>query len=184
MGLKILRIFDIPNGNSLYTVQYEGEALSEYERLKDCWDDVSYLYDFHKKNSSAINLAREIWLNEIHKDFDALFNALEALRTDRAPTLSRWFRPLSPSERTDILYLRCKRRSGYLRLYALEIEPNCFLIIGGAIKITETMQDHEDTRLVLKRFEQCRDFLVDKEVYIFDRASLSEHVDEADWDED
>jgi hypothetical protein len=61
-----------------------------------------------------------------------------------------------------------------LRIYAIKIESNCFLITGGAIKLTHTMQEHPDTLLELKKLNKVKNFLINEG--ILDKDSIEEYV--------
>ena len=59
---------------------------------------------------------------------------------------------------------RRSRHASWLRLYALKFEPDTYLITGGAIKLTRTMEEREHTRNELIRMEQVRNFLLEQGV--------------------
>ena len=46
-----------------------------------------------------------------------------------------------------------------IRLYAIRIHKNLFIVTGGAIKLTYQMGEHEDTDKELEKLEKVRDFL-------------------------
>jgi hypothetical protein len=48
-----------------------------------------------------------------------------------------------------------------IRIYALKLPDDLFLITGGTIKITAKMQDREHTKLELSKFEQTKLYLKD-----------------------
>ena len=52
--------------------------------------------------------------------------------------------------------------ASWLRIYALKFEPDAYLITGGAIKLTHTMEEREHTRHELIRLEQVRNFLLEQ----------------------
>lgn len=52
-----------------------------------------------------------------------------------------------------------KRHASWLRIYAIRVEPNVYIITGGAIKLTAKMQDREHTQRELDKLNACRDFL-------------------------
>lgn len=52
--------------------------------------------------------------------------------------------------------------ASWLRLYALKFEPDTYLVTGGAIKLTRTMEEREHTRRELVRMEQVRDYLLEQ----------------------
>ena len=61
-------------------------------------------------------------------------------------------------------------------MYAIRIDTNCFVITGGAIKVTRTMQQHPETNNELQKLEKCKNYLQSKGV--FDDASFFEIIGE------
>ena len=49
-------------------------------------------------------------------------------------------------------------------MYAIKLEPGCYVITGGAIKLTRTMQEREHTLKELKKMEQVRNLLIEQGV--------------------
>lgn len=52
------------------------------------------------------------------------------------------------------------RHASWLRIYAIKLEPGCYIITGGAIKLTRTMQEREHTLAELNKMEVVRSFLL------------------------
>ena len=52
------------------------------------------------------------------------------------------------------------RHVSWLRIYAIKLEPGCYIITGGAIKLTHKMGDREHTLNELSKMEQVRNFLI------------------------
>lgn len=48
-----------------------------------------------------------------------------------------------------------------VRIYAIKLEPGCYIITGGAIKLTRTMQEREHTLIELNKMEAVRNYLLD-----------------------
>jgi hypothetical protein len=77
------------------------------------------------------------------------------------------FRPLS--NHTKETYLEkekakiAKRRihASWLRIYAIKLNQGIFIITGGAIKLTATMQERKHTAEELVKIERTRRFLID-----------------------
>lgn len=61
--------------------------------------------------------------------------------------------------------VRLKSKYGYIcnkiafRLYAIEIDDDCFIITGGAIKIEQDMNGAGNTKLELKKLNYLKDIL-------------------------
>ena len=66
--------------------------------------------------------------------------------------------------------------ASWLRVYAIRLEKNVFVITGGAIKLTHTMQDRLHTQEELNKLNQCRQYLLDNGV--FDSDSFISMIEE------
>lgn len=85
-----------------------------------------------------------------------------------------FFRPLYNNEYQQKQLSLRKGRERLLRLYAIRIDVNCFVITGGAIKLTRSMQDRWHTKLELVKLERAKAFLTDNG--IFDSDSYFEFL--------
>ena len=63
-----------------------------------------------------------------------------------------------------------------LRIYAIKIDENCFLITGGAIKMSQKMQDHPDSNNELSKINKAKEYLKDNDVV--DEDSFYEFIKE------
>ncbi len=66
--------------------------------------------------------------------------------------------------------------ASWLRVYAIRVEKNVFVITGGAIKLTHAMQDRAHTQKELGKLNQCRQYLLDNGV--FDSDSFISMIEE------
>lgn len=62
------------------------------------------------------------------------------------------------------------RHASWLRIYAIRIETNVYIITGGAIKLTHLMQDRRHTTLELEKLNRCKAYLIANGV--FDKESF------------
>lgn len=69
-------------------------------------------------------------------------------------------------------------RRSWLRLYAIKLSAGIYIITGGAIKLTRTMQDRQHTLIELEKMEKVRNFLLDEKV--FDEDSFTDYQKEAE----
>ncbi|MBS7409991.1 MAG: hypothetical protein KIG59_03405, partial [Muribaculaceae bacterium] len=69
-----------------------------------------------------------------------------------------------------------ERHASWLRIYAIRLEPNVYVVTGGAIKLTRTMQEREHTALELQKLNRCKDFL--RANGVFDQDSFVELTNE------
>ena len=49
-----------------------------------------------------------------------------------------------------------------MRIYAIKLDKDVFVITGGAIKLTRTMQERAHTQRELERLERVRNFLLEE----------------------
>jgi hypothetical protein len=96
--------------------------------------------------------------------------------------LDTFFRPLS--NHTQETYLEkekakiSKRRghASWLRIYAIKLNRGIFIITGGAIKLSATMQEREHTAKELVKMERTRRFLIDNG--IVDENGFEDYLNE------
>ena len=65
-----------------------------------------------------------------------------------------------------------QRHASWLRVYAIRLERNVYVVTGGAIKLTRTMQEREHTNIQLKKLNQCKTWL--RANGVFDQDSFVE----------
>lgn len=163
--MKIVRIF----ADRLFAFQYEGEVDNEFDRLMDLWTDVSYL-----KRYAQINEIKNIlnFANNRLKDAEQIQDFLEDLNQNKEP-YEFYFEPLQILEFNKILSLqKGKIKENKLRYYAIKIDDNCFVITGGAIKMSQTMQEHPDTNKELIKLRMVKEYL--NKSGVFDEDSFFE----------
>ncbi len=68
------------------------------------------------------------------------------------------------------------RHASWLRIYAIRLEPNIYVVTRGAIKLTHTMQERKHTTLELQKLNRCRDYL--RSNGVFDQDSFVELANE------
>jgi hypothetical protein len=173
--MKIVDIF----AEQLFSFVYktsEGEYdENEDDRLMDLWTDVSYLRNYAKLNKvSNVNQ----FVNDRLRDAENIEDLLDELIEDGKP-LEYYFRPLYDNE-IDLKILSLQKgkvssRDG-LRLYAIRIDYNCFIITGGAIKMSQTMQEHPDTLNELLKIKKAQNYLKDN--FVIDDDSFYEFKNE------
>ncbi len=91
--------------------------------------------------------------------------------------LQHLFKPLNNFEYTITAHQKSQARvrKGWLRLYAIRLAKNCYLVTGGAIKLTlEMKRDHLE--IELKKLEQAKQFLLKNGIVY--PEDLNNHEDE------
>ena len=166
--MKIVSIF----GEKLYACQYDGQAHNEYARLMDLWADAFYLRGYAQENN--ISDIRE-FVRDIREDAKFIDDLMEKISKGNN-ALESFFRPLNDLEMgTKILSLQ-KGKRYKLRIYAIKLDENLFLITGGAIKLTHKMKEHNDTKVEKDKLELVKTYL--KNNFIFDSDSFYELINE------
>lgn len=177
---------DITEDGRLWAVRYDGDNDNILYSLFDQWNDVAWLRAFFKANSSDLESYFKITnINEaIRRTIDDS-DKLEAIIMDISPeaNLDLIFRPLSNSRIAECLLGKEKAklkylvgRASWLRIYAIKLAHGAYIITGGAIKLTATMQEREHTAKELKKIEQVRNFLLQEN--IIDDKGFIEYIAE------
>jgi hypothetical protein len=166
--MKIITIF----AEKLYAIQYDGETLNELARLMDLWADVAYLRQFAKEY--GITDVRQ-FVHDIREDAEFIEDLLVEMAQNKSP-LEQFFKPLNNLE-TGIKVLSLQKGRRYkLRVYAIRIDADLFLITGGAIKIVFRMEEHTDTQKEKDKLEAVWRFL--QRNGVFDDNSFYELIND------
>lgn len=134
----------------------------KFERIIEGKDHLWAVRDMNKPNNELAALILEIPYTE---------------------NLDELFLPLSSADMTIRELAREKARNwnrtghvSWLRVYAIRLEKNVFIVTGGAIKLTRTMQERSHTQEELNKLNQCRQYLVSNGV--FDSDSFVSMIEE------
>ena len=149
--MKIIPIF----AEKLYAFQYDGEVEDEYFRLLDLWTNNTYLQQYAKANNiaGARGFVEKIISNAEYID-DLMIKISKSNQV-----LESFFKPLNDLE-TGIRVLSLQKGRRYsLRIYAIKIDSNLFVITGGAIKLVHKMSEHVDTRNEKNKLEAAKAYL-------------------------
>lgn len=166
--------------NHLWAVRDEAKEADELTMLFREWSNANYLLDFFLANIDDLQGFFHVEkISDAIKDTMEDARALERLILDFPYTeqLDGLFHPLSLADnriheltREKVRNWDRERHASWLRIYAIRIEPNVYIVTGGAIKLTATMQDREHTQIELDKLNACRNYL--QQNGIFDKDSL------------
>lgn len=144
----------------LYSIGFDEEDLNEYHRVFREWHDLDYLVNFFSDNKDYVNT--DFWKNA---GFDPENPEQLAERViDEADSLETYIRQLvancssgvKPDFDEYFHFLGGKYKClwslepvksygpdspSLLRLYAIKIDANCYLIVYGGIKLGDTIQN-------------------------------------------
>lgn len=172
--MEIVSIF----GKNLFAIKYTGETKDKFSRLFELWQDAEYLEEFFETHKS--DLENGFWGTisvedaiietfEYAREFeDTLLKLSENSTPEQLERLEDIFRPLHNSQYHILTLNKSKAKQTWLRLYALKVENDVYIITGGAIKLTQKMQDRNHTTTELTKIESCRRFLLDQGIIDID----------------
>jgi hypothetical protein len=131
--------------------------------LFEQWNDVVWLRAFFKQNWSDLLAYYNILdvkaaIIDTIEDSNRLENIL--LSISLAIDLDSVFRPLSNYAKESFLekekarLSKRQKHASWLRIYAIKVCQCIFIITGGAIKLTTTMQERNHTAKELVKIEQ------------------------------
>lgn len=164
----------------LWAVKEPDKELDELALLFEQWNDADYLFRFFKENIDDLKSYFKIErisqaIQDTFKDSDVLEELI--LTFPYTEELDTLFRPLDVSDTRSMELTRQKARNwererhdSWLRIYAIRLEPNVYVVTGGAIKLTKAMQDKEHTMIELNKLNKCKEFL--KRHGVFDKDSF------------
>lgn len=174
--MKIVTIF----AHRLFAFHYNGEVNNEYDRLLDLWTDTEYARNFLNANDEDIpkGKTKRQFANYIRQDAYNIDEQLIRITETTDQLLSYFFKPLHNNEYEFKILSLQKGRQHCLRLYAIKIDEDTFVITGGAIKLPlhHLMEDREHTRVELQKLERAKSYL--KENGVFDEDSFFELLNE------
>lgn len=145
----------------LYSIQYDGVNENEFDRLFQQWNDLGYVVQFMVDHNDL--LANPIWLRiaepedaakQVLKEAEGLENLLTDLCKNTAdgetPDLDSHFKYLEGKYKFELEYQPMKSygigRPSLLRMYAIRMQSNTYLITGGGIKLADTIQNSPDLK--------------------------------------
>ena len=166
--MKFDKILD---NHTLWAVRFDGEKDNALQILFEQWSDPEWLVDFFMANMEDLTSYFKITdINQAIYDTIDDSQRMQCLILDISPDadLDQLFRPLENRRTSEMLLGKEKAKiknrhvhGSWLRIYAIKLEPGCYIITGGAIKLTRTMQEREHTLAELRKMEAVRQFLLD-----------------------
>lgn len=172
--MKIVCIIDAPKP-VLYAVQYTGEEIHELYRNIDLWIDPEYLREFFKENEEdlkaycgfhgvtySINDAVSKTIQDAENLEEVLIDKAENGIKDEDEFLETLFKPLHNRENEYYPLQKSKatlESETWLRLYAIRIDKHLYVVTGGAIKLTGSMNERKHTDLELTKMDQVTSYL-------------------------
>lgn len=174
--MNIVRIF--AEQLNLFAFRFKGEKMNELGRLLSLWNDISYLHEFITNNKSDVpkNVSISTLVFQLIEDANNIDETIIEISSNPKRSFEEFFKPLNNQEYQIMELSKQKGRRNYLRLYAIKIDDNCFVITGGAIKFHHLNKDRPHTQKEMQKIDRCRDYLKDSGV--FDADSFYEFLHE------
>lgn len=176
--MKIEGIFEIVN-EALLSIQYEDdryedEKVNAFELCFKQWRDVTYLEDFFETHK--LDLESDFWdgipvmdavmqtLNEAQQFEEDILHHANKSKTDSDNSLENII--FQPLHKEDMTYIRQKSKAygsdgghSWLRIYAIRLDSNLYIVTGGSIKLVKSMQEREHLAIELKKLDLVAEYL-------------------------
>ena len=161
--------------NKKYFSIEEYGNLDELARLFDLWNNPLYLSNFFNDNYKDLRYFGNVSVESaIQKTIETAAKFEQRLNKASKKNIGKHFMPLNVYDTKLINLSGSKTKCSWLRLYAIKIDSNRFLITGGAIKLTEKMLERSHTNDELTKLSKVRDFL--KESGVYDSDSFNDLI--------
>lgn len=176
--MEIVRIF----ADQLTSFRYDTDQPDEFSRLFSQWQDPEFLYNFFTEHIEDLQsgffgtVSLPTAIRRTRDEARKLEHMLLQLAIGKHDDLDSIFLPLTLEEPIELTRSKAKgdTQRSWLRIYAIKLQSNVYVVTGGSIKLTRGMQDRNHTMLELRKFERCKDFL--HEQGVTDIEGLSELI--------
>lgn len=169
--MEVNGIFEVVPG-SLHSIQFAGEDDHEFSRIFRLWNDAEYLQSFFEIHYGdllafweymPVKEAVRVTRMEAARLENEILSIATSVALGGSENLSMIFKPLSPAtwrvDKIEKSKARGLRRKSWLRVYAIRLGVNHFVVTGGAIKLTRTMNEREHLYEELTKLEEVCRFL-------------------------
>lgn len=145
--------------DSLFAVKFDEKDQNEYEAAFSLWQDLDYLVNFFDENKQLINT--DFWKNAlpstdsedlamavIDESFDLqdyIQNIAQNTSDGVSPNFDEFFKELGGKKYSHLREYVPQKSYGtasptMLRLYAIRLDSNCYIVVHGGIKLTKEIQ--------------------------------------------
>lgn len=172
--MKIVSIFGTPKCG-LFSVQFSDDCPDEFTALFRRWNNPEFLEEFFETNADDLlsgffgEITIEDAIVKTYEDASYLEKRLLdiAQRRNNQPSSSfdLLFEPLDINEcGKDLAKSKGKGKfpKSWLRIYAIRIDGNLYVVTGGTIKLTQTMDERAHTRDELQKLRRVHDYLIEE----------------------
>lgn len=143
----------------LFAIKFDDKDSNEYDASFSLWRDLDYLVDFFTENKSLLETG--FWHNSIRStapedlaqsivdesfDFERFIQEVAQNTADgELPDFDSFFQELGGQYKFLREHVPHKSYGTasptMLRLYAIRVNPNCYVVVHGGIKLTKQIQD-------------------------------------------
>lgn len=154
--MEIISIYS----NSLFAVKFDEKDQNEYEAAFSLWQDLDYLVKFFDDNKELVNsdfwkealpstesedLAMSI-VNESYDLLDYIQSVAKNTANGETPDFDEFFKELGGKKYQHLREYVPHKSYGtetptMLRLYAIRLDSNCYIVVHGGIKLTKEIQN-------------------------------------------
>lgn len=178
----------INHAGNIFALRYEGEENNELTKVFKLWYDPLYLTKFFNDH---IDLLRDFFKVTVVKDAvnktiqDAFTLSEVILDATIDIDMNLFFRPLNDmagsennmeKEKLNPKKVGLVKSTSWLRLYAVKVSDETFIITGGAIKLVNKMKDQPETSLEILKMDSVLNFL--RQNNVFDESSFHDFLNE------
>ena len=160
----------------IYSIKYDGQEECEFDRLFDDWNDMTRLVEFMTVNQEYLNnpiwgerytpekAARKVRDEAVELE-DLLFDLCKNTDEGKVPDFDSHFKFLDGKYQV-YEYVPMKSygtgKPSFLRMYAIKLKSNLYVITGGGIKLADTIQNSPDLKNhVLQNIDKVRIWLIE-----------------------
>jgi hypothetical protein len=159
----------------IYSIKYDGQEENEFDRLFSEWSDVESIMNFMERNKNY--LKADFWKIKLEpeaatrrvldeaEEMESIFEKLdENTRNGEYPDFDSHFYPLEGKYKYLLEYQPMKSygsgNQALLRIYAIKMGKNTYLITGGGIKLSDKIQNSPGLKEhVIQNIDRVRDWL-------------------------
>lgn len=153
--MEIIEIYP----DNLFAVKFDDKDKNEYEAAFELWQDLDYLVKFFDDNKNLVttdfwrealpsldseDLARSI-IDESFDLLDYIKKIAKNTSKDQSPDFDDFFHELGGKKYRYLREYMPQKSYGtatptMLRLYAIRLDSNCYIVVHGGIKLTREIQ--------------------------------------------
>lgn len=174
----------------IYSIKYDNEEDNEFDRLFDEWNDITSVLNFLTQHKDMLKASvwkkvsePELATKQVLDEAEALELLFEELNNHtskgKEPDYDSHFHYLDGKYKFELEYEPMKSYGGsspsLLRMYAIKMDRNTYLITGGGIKLGATIQESPGLQdHVIQNIDKVRTWL--KENGIMDAEDMSNQL--------